>query len=144
MSLTSLLKRSALFSGLSDNEAEAVAAICIEKTFPAGSALIQQGDTGDELFIIQEGQVEVIVMGPKPERPLVVLGKGQILGEMSLLDYGYRSATVRATEETVVQIIKEVDFTALCERDNHIGYIAMHNLAADLSFKLRHQHLATM
>ena len=144
MSLTSLLKRSALFSGLSDSEAEAVAAICAEETFPAGSVLIQQGDTGDELFIIQEGQVEVIVMGPKPERPLVVLGKGQILGEMSLLDYGYRSATVRATEETIVQIIKEVDFTALCERDNHIGYVAMHNLAADLSFKLRHQHLATM
>jgi CRP-like cAMP-binding protein len=144
MSLTSLLKRSALFSGLSDSEAEAVAAICAEKTFPSGSILIQQGDTGDELFIIQEGQVEVIVMGPKPERPLVVLGKGQILGEMSLLDYGYRSATVRATEETIVQIIKEVDFTALCERDNHIGYVAMHNLAADLSFKLRHQHLATM
>ena len=144
MSLTSLIKRSALFSGLSDSEAEAVAAICVEKTFPAGSVLIQQGDTGDELFVIQEGQVEVIVMGPKPERPLVVLGKGQILGEMSLLDYGYRSATVRATEETVAQIIKEVDFTALCERDNHIGYVAMHNLAADLSFKLRHQHLATM
>jgi hypothetical protein len=32
----------------------------------------------------------------------------------------------------------------LCERDTHIGYVVMRNLAADISFKLRHQHLATM
>lgn len=144
MSLTSLLKRSAIFSGLSDSEAEAVAAICQKQVYAAESILIQQGDTGDELFVIQDGQVEIVLMGTMPERQVVVLGKGQVLGEMSLLDFGYRSATARATEETTVQVMKEADFTALCERDNRIGYVVMRNLAADLSFKLRHRHLATM
>lgn len=144
MSLTSLLKRSAIFSGLSDSEAEAVAAICQKQVYAAESIIIQQGDTGDELFVIQDGQVEIVLMGTKPERQVVVLGKGQVLGEMSLLDFGYRSATARATEETTVQVMKEADFTALCERDNRIGFIVMRNLAADLSFKLRHRHLATM
>lgn len=144
MSLTSLLKRAALFTGLSDSEAEEVASLCVAHTYPAGSVIIQQGDTGDELFVIQEGQVEILVMGTKTEQPVVVLGKGQILGEMSLLDYGFRSATARAAEDTTVQVLKEADFTELCERNNHIGYIVMRNLAADLSFKLRHRHLATM
>ncbi len=144
MSLTNLLKRSAIFAGLSDSEAEAVAATCQKQVYGPGSIIIQQGDTGDELFIIEEGQVEIVLMGTTPERQVVVLGKGQVLGEMSLLDFGYRSATARATEETTVQVIKEADFTALCERDHRIGYIVMRNLAADLSFKLRHRHLATM
>lgn len=144
MSLTSLLKRAALFTGLSDSEAEAVASLFVARTYPAGSIILQQGDTGDELFIIQEGQVEILVMGTKKELPVVLLGKGQIVGEMSLLDYGFRSATARAAEDTVVHVMKEADFTDLCERDNHIGYIVMRNLAADLSFKLRHRHLATM
>jgi CRP-like cAMP-binding protein len=144
MSLTSLLKRAGLFTGLSDSEAEEVASLCVEQTYPAGSIIIQQGDTGDELFVIQEGQVEILVMGTKMEQPVVVLGKGQILGEMSLLDYGFRSATARAAEDTTVQVLKEADFTELCERNHRIGYTVMRNLAADLSFKLRHRHLATM
>ncbi len=143
MSVNKLLRESALFSGLSDGELEAVVSTCVERSFDAGSIIIRQGDTGDEIFIIQEGQVEIVVMGPKPEI-LVVLGKGQILGEMSLLDFGYRSATARAAASTQVQVIKEADFTALCERDHHIGYVVMRNLAADLSFKLRHRNLATM
>ncbi len=144
MTITHLFKSVALFSGLSENELAAIANICQEKSYPVGSVIIQQGETGDEMFFIQEGQVEIVLMGPKPERPLVVLGKGQILGEMSLLDFGYRSATVRTTEPTICQVIKQEDFTALCEQDNHIGYMVMRNLAADISFKLRHRHLATM
>ena len=144
MSLVKLLRSVALFSGLADDELASIAALCEKKTFPAGSTLVQQGATGDELYIIQDGQVEIVVIGPTPERPIVVLGKGQILGEMSLLDDGFRSATARATNLTTVQIIKGKSFIALCDQDHHIGYVVMHNLAADLSFKLRHRNLATM
>ena len=145
MSVTDLFRNVALFSGLSSIELEAIAAISSEKSFPAGSIIIQQGEIGDELYIIQEGQVEILVIGgPDREIPVVVLGKGQNLGEMSLLDLGYRSATARAATPTTVQIINQADFTALCEQDHHIGYLVMRNLAADLSFKLRQRNLATM
>jgi CRP-like cAMP-binding protein len=75
---------------------------------------------------------------------VVVLGKGQILGEMSLLDMGFRSATARTETAATLQVIKQADLTALCEQDYRIGYAVMRNLAADLSFKLRHRNLATM
>jgi CRP/FNR family cyclic AMP-dependent transcriptional regulator len=144
MSLTDLLQSVALFSGLTSKQLEAVARICQERHYPAGSTIIQQGDTGDEMYVIEAGQVDILLVGYTSERPVVVLGKGQILGEMSLVDQGYRSATARATEPTTVQVIKQGDFTSLCEQDTHIGYTVMRNLAADISFKLRHQHLATM
>ena len=135
MSVADLLKQTALFSGLSDDELGAVVNLCVERPFPAGSIVIRQGDVGDEMFIIQDGQIEIVVVGSRPELRVVVLGKGQILGEMSLLDMGFRSATARTAT---------ADLTALCEQDYRIGYAVMRNLAADLSFKLRHRNLATM
>jgi CRP-like cAMP-binding protein len=144
MSVTELLQSVALFSGLTTEELEEVAKICELRHYPAGSTIIQQGDTGDEMYVIEEGQVDILLVGYRSERPVVILGKGQILGEMSLVDHGYRSATARATEPTAVQVIRQEEFTLLCERDTHIGYVVMRNLAADISFKLRHQHLATM
>ncbi len=144
MSVADLLKETALFSGLSDDELGAVVNLCVERSFPAGSIVIRQGDVGDEMFIIQEGQIEIVVVGSRPELRVVVLGKGQILGEMSLLDMGFRSATARTAMAATLQVIKQADFTALCEQDYRIGYAVMRNLAADLSFKLRHRNLATM
>lgn len=144
MSVIDLLKNAALLAGLSDSQLEAVAELCQERTYPAGSTILDQGDMGDEAYVIQEGQVEVVLVGTKQELPIVVLGRGQVLGEMSLIDHGYRSATARVTERTTVQIIREKDFTALCERDHHIGYLVMRNLAADLSFKVRHRNLTVM
>ncbi len=144
MSVIDLFKNVALLTGLSDSQLGAVAELCQERTYPAGSTILDQGDMGDEAYVIQEGQVEIVLVGTKQELPIVVLGRGQVLGEMSLIDHGYRSATARATERTTVQIIREEDFTALCERDHHTGYLVMRNLAADLSFKVRHRNLTVM
>ena len=66
-----------------------------------------------------------------------------LIGEMSMVDQGPRSASVRAIHDpTVVQVIRHEDFQALCQRNTHIGYVVMYNMAADLSFKLRHRNLS--
>ncbi len=144
MSVADLLKETALFSGLSDVGLGAVANLCVERSFPAGSIVLRQGDVGDEMYIIQDGQIEIVVVGRRPELRVVLLGKGQILGEMSLLDMGFRSATARAATAVTLQVIKQADFTALCVQDYRTGYVVMRNLAADLTFKLRHRNLASM
>jgi CRP/FNR family cyclic AMP-dependent transcriptional regulator len=103
-----------------------------------------EGEIGDEIFIVMEGTVEIIVnSGRKTPKVVIHLGVGQLIGEMSLVDRGPRSATVRAIEDpTIVQVIRHQDFHTLCKRNYRIGYIVMHNMAADLSFKLRHRHLS--
>jgi CRP-like cAMP-binding protein len=148
MEVVQILKRVELFDGLTPQELESIAELCREEAYESGEVIAKQGDQGDKLYVICEGFVEVLLGGtPSDESPRTVvnLGRGQIVGEMALVDHGPRSATVRAIadDETVVQAIQRDAFDALCERNHHLGYVVMRNMAADLSFKLRHRHLAS-
>lgn len=142
MDLVSGLRKVELFAGLSDPELAKVAEICEEKTFQAGDHITGEGDPGDQLFVIIEGQVEVIRAGSEGPKTVVHLGQGQVIGEMALLDLGPRSATIRViSDDANLQAIHHDRFMKLCDEQHHLGYVVMRNLAADLSFKLRHQHL---
>jgi CRP/FNR family transcriptional regulator, cyclic AMP receptor protein len=147
MDIKQVLRQVELFEGLSNAELNQVAAICASKELHAGDMLIHQGEQGDQLYIVTEGFVEVVLSDAQQQEKRVVvnLGPGQIIGEIALLDQGPRSANVRATAEpTIVQSIHHNDFNHLCEQNNHIGYLVMRNMAADLSFKLRHRNLADL
>ena len=142
-----LLRGVPVFDGLSEVELRRVAGICREARFARGEALTTQGADGTEMFVIASGLLEVSVgqlgTGILPPHTVVNLGDGQVVGEMSLVDHGPRSATVRcATDECQVLVIQRDAFEQLCQSDHHIGMLVYRNLAADLSFKLRHRHLA--
>lgn len=144
-----LLRRSELFAGLPDAKLDQIASIGHTRTFEKGDVVIAEGDPSNELYIIEKGMVEVLI----PDQPIsdvhgttglavVQLGRGQVFGEMALVDQGARSATIRCVEEeTTLFIIPRDAFWALCEEDHHIGYVVMRNIARDLSFKLRLRNL---
>jgi len=141
--LKQVLRGVMLFAGLSDEELEAVAAICNERRLQRGEVIAEQGAPGDEFYVVTDGFLEISIGGDEAlSQVLVNLGKGQIIGEMALIDQGPRSATVRAVSEAAVQVIRREDFEALCERNTRIGYRVMKDIAADLSFKLRHRNMA--
>lgn len=145
MELKEIMKGVELFEGLKDDELEKVIGLCQERHYKETEVVAEQNSVGDELFIIQEGFVEVAVSGRAggASKVIVNLGTGQTVGEMSLVDQGPRSATVRAINTpTIVQVLKEEDFATLCEENTRIGYIVMRNIAADLSFRLRQRHLS--
>ncbi len=143
MDINKLLRSVELFEGLTDDDLNEVAEICAQRQFKDGDILAKQGDVGCELFIVSDGLVEVAVRERTAPRVVVNLGAGQLIGEMSLVDRGLRSATVRAIHEpTTVQVIQHDEFQALCQRNTRIGYLVMLNIAADLSFKLRHRNLS--
>jgi len=150
MSVIELLQHSELFSGLKPGQIERIAALGREVVCDAGDVIIREGEPSDEMYVIRSGMVEVLVSrgvnpdvpGPPQLTPLVRLGQGQFFGEMALVDHGARSATVRCVEDgTVLYLIPREAFWALCDGDHHIGYVVMCNVAADLSFKLRHRNL---
>ncbi len=140
-----ILESVELFEGVTSEELESVAALCEEKTFKKGEIVTAQGESGDELFVVCDGFVEILRAGTSPEqapRSVVHLGAGQIFGEMALVDRGPRSATVKAASDpTTVLVIRQDDFENLCDQNHHLGFVVMRNIAADLSFKLRHHHL---
>jgi CRP-like cAMP-binding protein len=144
MSLIDLLKTVSLFNGLSDHQLQRLIDISAEEIFDDEDIIIEQGAEGDKLYFISEGQVEILVRRrpTEPNRSQVYLGRGQIFGEMALIDMGRRSATVRCSQDhTVLRVIESEAFSDLCSSDTAIGYIIMRNMAIDLSFKLRHRNL---
>jgi len=145
VSSLSLLKRVQLFANLKEDELAQLAAICARKEIAAGELIIRQNTTGNEMYIIADGSVEVFIEGIASARSLVLLGEGQVIGEMALIDQGYRSASVRATSTgAVLYVIDKADFIKLVEENYYIGFIVMRNLAIDIAFKLRQRNLAEL
>jgi CRP/FNR family transcriptional regulator, cyclic AMP receptor protein len=146
MDLLEILRDVDLLEGLSEGDLRQVARLCRERRYHAGETITRQGEPGNELFIICDGLVEILVTpasAAAPPRAIVNLGRGQLFGEMALVDLGPRSATVRAiAENTLVQAIGREEFQALCDAEPRLGYAVMRNMAADLSFKLRHSHMS--
>lgn len=146
------LRRVEILSGLTDEQLTRVASICQVVTYQAQEIIVHEGDPSDDLYVIHQGSVEIVLSknrvtaeslaapGPKA---IVTLGQGQVFGEMALIDRGPRSASVRCTTGNAqLYRIRRNDFERLCEQDTGIGYRVMRNIAADLSFKLRHSNLS--
>lgn len=64
-------------------------------SLPAHSVIFNQGDDGDSAYIIEKGRVLIYLVKDGEEIPLVVLGEGEIFGELSLIDLQRRSASAR-------------------------------------------------
>jgi CRP-like cAMP-binding protein len=87
------LKAIPIFSQLSDEEAHRLAAFATETSVAEGQILMKEGDYSIELIAIEEGAADVVKGGQK----IASLGKGDLIGEMGLLERGPRTADVVAT-----------------------------------------------
>lgn len=143
MELVKYLRGVELFHGLDADQLARLASISQGEVYNTDDVIISQGASGDKMYIVTKGQVEVRFDDNKGSSQAgLYLGEGQIFGEMALLDQGVRSASVIAIEDgTMVYAISSSDFHNLCKTDTAIGYIMMRNMALDLSFKLRHKNL---
>jgi len=90
------LKASTVCRLLSDAEIREIAEITELKQLGAGVELFRENDPGDGLYLVLEGNVDVLKRTPTGERSLAQLGANGVLGEMSLLTDDARSATARA------------------------------------------------
>jgi len=82
----------------------------LSKTFAAGEEIFRMGDRARNAYIIERGKVEVSVTRDDENVIIAELGKGEIFGEMSMIDDAPRSATVTATEDTEVLVIQRSRF----------------------------------
>jgi CRP-like cAMP-binding protein len=110
--LTARIRSVPLFSGFGDKDLQRVAAIAKEVEFPAGKEIARQGESGVGFHMITQGDAEVMVDGALH----TTLGPGSYFGEMSLLDGGPRSATVRAVTPLRTVSMTSWDFNALLDQ----------------------------
>ena len=92
------------------------------KLYQDGELIVRQGDSGDCLYVIQEGEVEVFRVGDGGETPLAVLGKEEFFGEVPLFERQDRSASVRAKGEVRVLTVDRKTLLRRIQEDPTLAY----------------------
>lgn len=82
------------------------------KHFRKGEFIFRQGDPGDVMYALVEGEVEITVDGS----PISTVKSGEVLGEMALIDKKPRSATALALSDCKVVVIDEQRFNFLMQQ----------------------------
>jgi CRP-like cAMP-binding protein len=99
------------------------------KAYRDGEVIVRQGDVGNCMYVVQEGTVEVFAQHDEKEVPLRTLGKGEIIGEMSLFDREVRSATVRAKGEARLLTIDKESFLRRVHEDPSLAFNVVKTMA---------------
>jgi CRP/FNR family cyclic AMP-dependent transcriptional regulator len=123
------LKNVALFSSCSQKDLEKIAKAGEEVSMTAGSLIIDQGQTGREAFVVLDGTVTVKRNGKK----VATLGPGTMVGELSLLDHGPRTATVTCETDCSLLLLSQRHFMAVVDEVPALS----HKLLASLAGKIR-------
>ena len=101
------------FAKLPDATLTQLVARCPVENIPPARVLFQEGETGDALYVILQGQVEIIqTLDGSPVR-LSTFQAGEYFGEMALLDDAARSATARTMTDSVLLQVRKQDFLDL-------------------------------
>jgi CRP-like cAMP-binding protein len=137
MDLT-LLKQAAIFADLTDEELVHVAEICKEQTYKFGQTVFKEGEPGNRLYIIADGEVRISRMVPgSGEEALTVLKKGACFGEMSVFDRSERSTDAIANKDCTMLTISRSDFEILLDFNRDIAYKVLWSVVRLLSERLR-------
>jgi CRP-like cAMP-binding protein len=134
------LQASSLFLDLHADELALLAELCQPIAFESGQIVFHEQDSGDCLYIIEEGEVEVIHGPAEPGAEVCVIatmGRGEFFGEMSMLEKSTRSATVRACTRLTLLMLSTDDFYSFAKIFKNGFTVVIINIARILSQRLR-------
>lgn len=106
------LRATPLFAELDETDLARLAAMAEPMHLEPGEVLIEEGTTGDAIFVVGSGELEVTKRSSGAEVPVARVGPGAIQGEMAALEQGPRTATVRAV--TSADVLR-IPYTAMRE-----------------------------
>jgi CRP-like cAMP-binding protein len=99
------------------------------KAYLDGEVIVRQGEVGDCMYVIQEGQVEVVAEQDGNELRLNVLEAGQFFGEMAIVEREARVATVRALGAARVLTVDKKSFLSRVHKDPSLAFRIMETMS---------------
>ncbi|MBP8144377.1 MAG: Crp/Fnr family transcriptional regulator [Inhella sp.] len=128
-----LIRRVRLFSMLTPEQAQTVANSVSKRRFKRGEMLVEQGGQPNALFILLNGRARVLTADHRGREVIMaVLGAGDYVGEMSLIDGEPASATVRCEAPTDVLVLGRMEFARCLPEPNSMAYGILRGLVARL------------
>lgn len=118
----SLLTDVQIFQLLDDAERATLAALFEQRAYSVGETVFHEGEPGDEIFLVTEGRVQLFITSDTGEK--IIFGenvRGDVFGEISLLDGGPRTAAAVALESTTVLTLDRDKLLELVQRHPHVA-----------------------
>jgi CRP-like cAMP-binding protein len=132
------LREIGLFGGLDDEVLRDFVATLPVVELSAGATVFREGDSGREMFVLLEGEMEILALSKRQrETRVAILGPGDWFGEMSILDVMPRSATVRALAPSHMLRLSAQELDGLYRRDMKSYSLLVLNIAREISRRLR-------
>jgi serine/threonine protein phosphatase PrpC/CRP-like cAMP-binding protein len=122
-----------LFRHLTYQELVRVMNLTEVRSYDHGDRIVEEGDEGDEMFIVLQGNVSVHA----GEAQLGHLGSGQHFGEMALLDRAPRSASVHSEGVSTLMVMRRLDFFDIIRKDHDVAVKLLWSFLGVLTERLR-------
>lgn len=133
-----LLRHTTIFRDLNDEELARVAMVCTQQSFVSGEYVFREGEEGNRLYLIADGQVRISRDVPgSGEEAFAVLKAGALFGEMAVFDRTERSTHAIATGGATVLTITRSDFELLLDDNRELAYKVLWACVRLLSSRLR-------
>jgi CRP/FNR family transcriptional regulator, cyclic AMP receptor protein len=118
----SLLSDVPIFRLLDDTERRTLAALFEQRTCDAGETIFHHGEPGDEIFLVGNGRVEAFVTSDTGEKIVLArVSRGEVFGEISLLDGGPRTASAVAIDKSELLVLDRDRLLELVKRHPHVA-----------------------
>jgi GNAT superfamily N-acetyltransferase len=124
-----------VFAGLDDDQVRRLASACSVRRFDAGATIFRADEPSTEMLLLLDG--EAAIARPADAAPVGVVGRGESLGEVSLLTGATHSATATARTRVEAAALSHRDLADLIRRRPDIGLLLYRNLSTGLAAKLK-------
>lgn len=109
------LRTVSLFRDLPDESLRSIAARLKRERYPQGAVIFREGDVGGAMYLVESGQLQVVIGAGETQQPLAYLGPGSFVGEIALLLGQPRSATLKVVIDAELWVLRKPDLEELLE-----------------------------
>jgi CRP/FNR family transcriptional regulator, cyclic AMP receptor protein len=134
---TRRLRRLKIFAGMSDAQLERFCRFVEVKRYPFSATVVKQGDHGDAMYVILEGELAVRMRVAAEETVLATLAVGDFFGDLALFDHGPRSADVVATTSSLLLRLSGSSFDRMSREATDLATPFMRALGKSLAARIR-------
>ncbi|NOT04186.1 MAG: cyclic nucleotide-binding domain-containing protein [Anaerolineales bacterium] len=127
-----LLREIPIFADLSPEDLKLVAETAREEWYPQNAVIFHQGEEGNMMFVIVEGQLQVLRSADGTEQVLAQRGSGDFVGEMAIIESTQRSATLRTRTEVRVLAIDGETFKGILRERPDVSFAVLRSISRRL------------
>jgi CRP/FNR family transcriptional regulator len=119
---------------LSDEELDRIVPLLSERRFQQKQNLFVTGDPVERVYLLLQGRVKIFQVADNGKEVIVdIVGRGDVVGDMAIVENGERTASAQAMEDTTALSISWEDFSHLLQQSPRLGFVMVELMARRLS-----------